>query len=213
MYGVLFGRPFAYRTGLFIWPWTFFLFILSAIASGPAFTALICRLLEKVSRKRLVDDGVYQLIGKLQGALLLVYLVFKTTDSLYWAFHTAPRFGFKFADFYQAPYGMWLLFTELGICGILPAILLLTPHLRRNTTILFGALILDCVGILINRFVFTVQTLAMPVLPFDTVQVYVPSWTEWAPTVAMLAYGALVLSLSYRYLPMFPQERELNARS
>jgi len=213
MYGVLFARPFAYRTGLFIWPWTFFLFILSAIASGPAFTALICRLLEKVSRKRLVDDGVYQLIGKLQGALLLVYLVFKTTDSLYWAFQTAPRFGFKFADFYQAPYGMWLLFTELGICGILPAILLLTPHLRRNTTILFGALILDCLGILINRFVFTVQTLAMPVLPFDTVQVYVPSWTEWAPTVAMLAYGALVLSLSYRYLPIFPQERELNARS
>ena len=49
--GVLFARPFAYRAGLFIWPWTFFLFILSAIASGPAFTALICRAIEKVSGK------------------------------------------------------------------------------------------------------------------------------------------------------------------
>ncbi len=32
--GVLFARPFAFRTGFFIWPWTFFLFVLSAIASG-----------------------------------------------------------------------------------------------------------------------------------------------------------------------------------
>ncbi|MDR2801250.1 MAG: molybdopterin oxidoreductase, partial [Desulfovibrio sp.] len=30
MYGVLFGRPYAFRDGFFIWPWTFFLFILSA---------------------------------------------------------------------------------------------------------------------------------------------------------------------------------------
>ena len=49
--GVLFARPYVYRAGLFIWPWTFFLFILSAIASGPAFTALICRAIEKVSQK------------------------------------------------------------------------------------------------------------------------------------------------------------------
>jgi Ni/Fe-hydrogenase subunit HybB-like protein len=213
MYGVLFARPFAFRAGVFIWPWTFFLFILSAMASGPAFTAIICRLLEKITRKRLVDDSVYQLIGKLEGALLLVYLLFKTVDTLYWALQTAPRFGFRFSDFYQGPYGMWLLVTELGICGILPVVLLLTPRLRQHRSILFGALILDCLGILTNRFVMTVQTLAIPVMPFDTLQVYTPTWAEWAPTVAMLAYGALILSLSYRYLPVFPQEKELSARS
>jgi menaquinone reductase, integral membrane subunit len=212
MYGVLFARPFAFRAGVFIWPWTFFLFILSAMASGPAFTAIICRLLEKITRKRLVDDSVYQLIGKLEGVLLLVYLLFKTSDTLYWAFQTAPRFGFNLSDFYQGPYGMWLLITELGICGILPAILLLTPRLRQHHSILFGALVLDCLGILTNRFVMTVQTLAIPVMPFDTLQVYTPTWAEWAPTVAMLAYGALILSLSYRYLPVFPQEKELSAR-
>jgi len=212
MYGVLFARPFSYRAGVFVWPWTFFLFILSAIASGPAFTALICRLIEKVTRKRLVDDGVYQLIGKLEGFLLLAYLLFKSADTLYWATQTAPRFGFMLTDFYMGPYGIWLLVLELGICGILPVILLITPKLRRNHTILFAALLLDCIGILTNRFVFTIQTLAVPVLPFDTLQVYVPTWAEWAPTVAMLAYGALILSLSFRYLPVFPQERELNAR-
>ncbi len=33
MYGVLFARPYAFRDGFFIWPWTFFLFILSAFLS------------------------------------------------------------------------------------------------------------------------------------------------------------------------------------
>ena len=28
MYGVLFGRPYLFREGFFIWPWTFFLFVL-----------------------------------------------------------------------------------------------------------------------------------------------------------------------------------------
>jgi Ni/Fe-hydrogenase subunit HybB-like protein len=210
MYGVLFARPFAFRTGVFIWPWTFFLFILSAIASGPAFSALICRLLEKITRKNLVDRSVYELIGKLQGVLLALYLMAKSTDTLYWALDTAPQFGFKLFDFYRGPYGIWLLFLELGICGILPAAILLTPKLRQKNILLFGAFLLDCLGILTNRFVLTVQTLALPVLPFDKVQVYLPTWTEWAPTVAMLAYGALILSLSYRYLPIFPQERELN---
>lgn len=210
MYGVLFARPFAYRSGFFIWPWTFFLFILSAIAAGPAFTALICRLMEKITRKTLVDRSVYELIGKLVGSLLTLYLIFKTMDTLYWALDTAPQFGFKLADFYQEPYGMWLLILELGLCGVLPAILLLTAKGRENNRLLFGALFLTCTGIVVNRFVFTIQTLAIPVLPFEKVVVYLPTWAEWAPTLALVAYGALILSLSYRYLPVFPQEKELN---
>lgn len=208
--GVLFARPFAYRTGFFVWPWTFFLFILSAIASGPAFTALVCRAIEKVTRKRLVDHSVYELIAKIVGRLLLVYIVLKIADTLYWALVLAPEFGFKLTDFYHPPYGMWLLITEIVICGVLPAIVLNIPEARKNTPILFTAFFLDCTGIVINRFVMTVQALAAPVMPFDKWEVYVPTVYEWAPGIAMLAYCTLVISLSYRYLPIFPREKELN---
>ncbi len=208
--GVLFARPFAYRTGFFVWPWTFFLFILSAIASGPAFTALVCRAIEKVTRKNLVDHSVYELIAKIVGRLLLVYIVLKIADTLYWALVLAPEFGFKLTDFYHPPYGMWLLITEIVICGVLPAIVLNIPEARKNTPILFTAFFLDCTGIVINRFVMTVQALAAPVMPFDKWEVYVPTVYEWAPGIAMLAYCTLVISLSYRYLPIFPREKELN---
>jgi molybdopterin-containing oxidoreductase family membrane subunit len=33
---------------------------------------------------------------------------------------------------------------------------------------------------------------------------------EYASSIMIVAYGFLVLTLVYRYLPLFPQERELN---
>src|SRR6056297_2817843 len=77
MYGVLFGRPFAFREGFFIWPWTFFLFILSAIASGPVFTMLIATVTEKLTKRKLVSFQIKSLMGKISGLLLVIYLFFK----------------------------------------------------------------------------------------------------------------------------------------
>ncbi|MGD8255646.1 MAG: polysulfide reductase NrfD [Syntrophobacterales bacterium] len=210
LYGVMFARPFAFREGFFIWPWTFFLFVASAIASGPALTILVCKMVEGVTRKKLVRREAISTLAKVTGYLLAFYMVVKILDTWWWATETAPRMGMNFADFFQTPYGMWLLVAEIVVCGIIPAIILLTPQAREDEVLLIVACVLNCTGIIINRFVFTVQNLALPVLPFEQVQIYVPTWQEWAPTVALLAYGALLLSLSYRYLPMFPRERELN---
>jgi molybdopterin-containing oxidoreductase family membrane subunit len=208
--GVLFARPYAYRTGLFIWPWTFFLFILSAIASGPAFTALICRGIEKVSRKKLVDRSVYELIGKIEGVLLGVYMVLKIADTAYWGLVQSPGFGLTLGSFYWGPYGIWLLIAEIGVCGVLPALILLSPAGRRSNWLLFSAFLLDIIGVSLNRFVMTIPAIAAPVMPFDKWQVYVPTVYETAPILAMLAYCVLIISLSYRYLPLFPREKELN---
>ena len=210
LYGVMFARPFAFREGFFIWPWTFFLFVASAIASGPALTILVCKMVEGVTRKKLVRREAILLLAKVTGYLLAFYMVVKILDTWWWATQTAPRMGMSFAEFFQGPYGLWLLVAEIGICGVLPAIILLIPKAREDDVLLIVACVLNCTGIVINRFVFTVQNLALPVLPFEQVQIYVPTWQEWAPTVGLLAYGALLLSLSYRYLPMFPRERELN---
>jgi Ni/Fe-hydrogenase subunit HybB-like protein len=80
---------------------------------------------------------------------------------------------------------------------------------RRRGLMLFAAL-LACAGVALNRFVMTIQTLALPTLPFDGMLSYVPSWQEVAAFLAVVAYGVLIYSISFRYLPLFPQERELN---
>ena len=210
LYGVMFARPFAFREGFFIWPWTFFLFVASAIASGPALTILVTMMVQGITRKKLVRREAISLLAKVTGYLLAFYMLVKILDTWWWATHTAPNMGVSFSEFFQAPYGLWLLFAEIVVCGIIPAIILLMPKAREDDVLLIVACVLDCAGIIINRFVFTVQNLALPVMPFDHLQIYVPTWQEWAPTVAVLAYGALLISLSYRYLPVFPRERELN---
>jgi molybdopterin-containing oxidoreductase family membrane subunit len=210
MYGVLFGRPFAFREGFFIWPWTFFLFILSAIASGPVFIMLIATAVEKLSGRRLVDFNVKSLLGKISGFLLAIYMFFKLLDTWAWAAGVLPEMGFTFDEMFNQVYGKWLLWTELGICGVLPAVLLIVPALRNIPALLYIASLLTCAGIVINRFVFTVQNLAIPVMPFDQWATYIPNWTEWSTSLMVVAYSAIIISLAYRYLPVFPQERRLN---
>ena len=54
------------------------------------------------------------------------------------------------------------------------------------------------------------QVMAVPVLPFDTWALYFPSWQEIATTILPVAYGTILIMLSHRYLPVFPNEKELN---
>jgi molybdopterin-containing oxidoreductase family membrane subunit len=210
LYGVLQGRPFAFRESLAAWPTTFFLFILSAAAVGPSFVILTTWLVSKLSGRPLVKPEVYRLLAKVSGSLLVVYVLAKTVDTLVWLNRTSPRLGVTPARFYAFdPFGTWVLFTEIVVLGLVPALLLATPRTRRDPRILVGAAALACAGVVMNRFVMTVQTLALPTLPFDPFLSYAPSWQEVASFGAVIAYGVILYSLSFRYLNLFPQEREL----
>ena len=210
--GVLYGRPFAVREGLFIWPWTFFLFTWSAAAFGPCFTLFVTRLTEKITGKKLVKQNVIDLLAKIAGWMMGTYIIAKIIDTWYWATVTAPSKGFTFMDFYSdnSFYGIWILIAEIVVGGIIPALILLSPKGRSNSTALFTAVSLACIGVLINRWVMVLQVMAHPVMTFENWFLYVPSWQEVATTILPVAGGIIVIALSYRYLPIFPQEKELN---
>ncbi len=209
LYGVLRGRPFAFREGLAIWPSTFFLFILSAIAVGPSFLLLTTWLASKISRKQLAKREVFNLLAKISGTLLTVYVMFKGIDTLIWINSTAPASGFPAYRFYsQGPFGTGILFVEIVLLGLAPALMLLKgKRLSMGGLVLAAAM--ACAGIALNRFVMTIQTLAEPTLPFERMLLYSPSWQEVATFLAIVAYGVLIYSFSFRYLNLFPQEREL----
>jgi molybdopterin-containing oxidoreductase family membrane subunit len=212
LYGVLRGRPFAFREGFLVWPSTFFLFIVSAAAVGPSFILLTTWLVEKISRKRLARPEVLQLLGRISGLLLSVYVLAKTVDTLIWINRTSPDAGFPAAQYYAwKPFGTWILFAEIVLFGMIPALIMLTPRLRRRTGWLVSAAAMACLGVALNRFVLTVQTLALPTLAFDKFLSYWPSWQETGTFLAVVAYGVLVYSFSFRYLQLFPEERELKA--
>ncbi len=210
--GVLFGRPFGFREGVLIWPWTFFLFTWSAAACGPCFTILVTKITEAVTRKKLVKDNVIELLAKISGWMLLTYIIAKIIDTWYWAVVTAPEAGFTMMDFYtnNPLYGLWILFLEIVLGGVIPALILITPAGRKNKALLLTAAVLAVIGVCVNRWVMVLQVLAVPVMPFESWFMYSPSWQEVATTILPIAYGAILIAIAHRYLPIFPQEPELN---
>lgn len=207
LYGVLQGRPFAFREGLLIWPSTFLLFILSAVAVGPSFLLVVTRLVSAITRRRLVAPAVFDALARLSGRLLVAYVLLKCVDTLVWLNRTAPEAGFQGYWFYRSPqFGTWILLAEILVLGLLPGLLLIR---RTGPGVQLTAAVLACLGIALNRFAMTIQTLALPTLPFERSWLYMPSAHEVAAFAAVLAYGVLVYSMSYRYLPLFPQERDL----
>ncbi len=212
--GVLYGRPFSYRTGLLVWPWTFFLFTWSAAAYGPTFTILVTKITEKITGKKLVSPDVFQLLAKISGWLITTYIVAKIIDTAYWAYAIAPSRGFTFSYFYNSSadsiYGYWILFAEIILGGVIPGLILITKKGRENNKLMMTAVILAVMGVSLNRWVMVLQVMAVPLFSFNAWYTYFPSWQEVATTVLPVAYGLIVISLAYRYLPVFPQEKELN---
>ena len=210
LYGVLRGRPFAFREGFLVWPSTFFLFIISAAAVGPTFILLTTWLVEKITKKTLVRPRVFELLGRISGLLLSVYVLAKTVDTLIWINRTSPGRGFAASQYYEwKPFGTWILIAEIVVFGLAPALILLRPNLRSRRGWVVSAAALACAGVALNRFVQTIQTLALPTLSFDKFLWYTPSWQETGTFLAVVAYGVLVYSFSFRYLQLFPEEREL----
>ena len=111
LYGVLRGRPFAYRTGFGIWPSTFFLFILSAIAVGPSFLLLVITAVEKITSKRLVLFEVKSEARQvIRPATSILYVMFKSMDTLVWLNSTSRQSGFLPWEYYAwKPFGFWVL--------------------------------------------------------------------------------------------------------
>jgi molybdopterin-containing oxidoreductase family membrane subunit len=208
MFGVLYARPFAAREGFYIWPWTFFLFVLSAIAAGPCFTILCTKLTEKVTKKRLVTQDAIQFLAKMSGWLLALYILLKIADTAGWIYGIIPKAGLSFSDF--GIYGVKIIALEIIIFGLIPALMLLNVKARQNMPLLIFACLMNCTGILLNRFTFIIDSLAIPVLPFDRLWSYSPTWQEWGVGLAVIGYGILLFSISYRYLPLFPDEKILN---
>ena len=148
LYGVLRGRPFAFREGLGIWPTTFFLFILSAAAVGPSFILLTTWMVQKITKKRLVRPPTLRLLGRISGLLLSFYVLLKTLDTIVWINRSSPGSGFPAAQYYAwKPFGTWILFAEIALFGVVPALILVTPKLRARTGWLVSAAAMACLGV------------------------------------------------------------------
>ena len=99
-----------------------------------------------------------------------------------------------------------LWWIEVGLCAVLPAILLFNPKMRTGRNALFAIGGLIVAGGILNRLnvsLFGMWTYTGPI--------YIPSLMEIAVTAALFTFGAAVFALLVKLLPVYPTEHELEA--
>lgn len=94
----------------------------------------------------------------------------------------------------------WAWWSELIVGVFIPLILLLVPHLRRQSLVQWVAPLLVILGVGMNRFnaTLTGQTPA-----WTNTWAYSPHLLEWLSTIGILSGVALVWYLAVRYLVKF----------
>jgi Ni/Fe-hydrogenase subunit HybB-like protein len=98
----------------------------------------------------------------------------------------------------------WLAAIEIVLGAIVPAIICLTPTLRRSSAMQWVAPLLVLAGVLMNRFNATLASQTAPVAG----AAYVPSMMEWMSTIGILSMAALAWYVCVRWLVRFDGHEE-----
>lgn len=204
-YGIIKSRPFWFKPSMPI------MFVLSAIASGPAVTAAVAYVIGWITGKRTVPDDVLRIIARFSGVGLLAYGYIKFWDMAAVTYYgRTPGVSNSFYLLQQETpfnFSFWVGEVILGI--LVPAILFLVPRFNRNpAAIVLGALS-AMTGIVTHRWNVTVGGLFVP-LSYSPGTLYAlppgnywPAPIEWGVALLVIGYALTVLTLGVRFLPIF----------
>jgi molybdopterin-containing oxidoreductase family membrane subunit len=208
-YGIVKSRPIWFKPSMPI------MFILSAIAVGPALTMAIAYVIEWVLGKRVVADDILRTIARFSGFGLLIYGYIKFWDLASVTYYgRTPAVGEALHLLnLQTPYNFtfWIVEILLGI--FIPAILFLIPRFNRNPANLVLGAGLAVMGLIVNRWNVTVSGLFVPLSYSPGTQyqldpgTYFPNLTEWGVAIGVVGYVLMMLTLGVAFLPLFQSEQ------
>lgn len=209
-YGVLKARPIWFKPSMPI------MFIVSAIAVGPAVTMAAAYIIEWVTGRMTVSHDLLRNIARFSGLALLVYLYVRLWDlavvTYYGSTPGASSAMSMLSEFTPYGFGFWVGEIILGI--LIPAMLFLMPRFNRNPLNLVLGSGLAALGIIINRWNITVSGLVVPLSysPGTAVQLepgsYSPTIVEWGVVAGVIGYALLIFTLGVLLLPLFKQQEQ-----
>jgi molybdopterin-containing oxidoreductase family membrane subunit len=207
-YGIVKSRPIWFKPSMPI------MFILSAVAVGPALTMAIAYIVEWVTGKKSISDDILRTIARFSGFALLVYGYIRFWDLAAVTYYgRTPSVSEAFSLLsQQTPYNFsfWVFEIILGV--FLPAILFLTPRFNRKPVYLVIGAGFAVLGILVNRWNVTVGGLFVPLSysPGTLYQLppgkYFPGLPEWGIAIGIIGYALTMLTLGVKFLPLFGKE-------
>jgi molybdopterin-containing oxidoreductase family membrane subunit len=205
-YGILKARPVWFKPSMPI------LFIVSAVAVGPAVTIGVALIAEWVTRRPTVPRPLLRSIARVSGIGLLVYGYLRFWDlaavSYYGRTPSADAAMQLLRDY--TPYGFGFWGGEILIGLLIPVVLFLLPRFNRRPGYLVLGAGLAALGVVINRWNITVSGLLVPLQysPGIAQQLapgqYLPSLTEWSVVLGLIGYVLAAFTFAIRTFPIFP---------
>jgi dimethyl sulfoxide reductase membrane subunit len=214
IFGLQIGRAFWYSSMMAP------MFITSALVSGLGLVILLALALRRVGWLRF-ENSLIAMLGGLLGVFIAVEGFLLLAEYLTATYPGAPE-GEAAARMLSGTYRPLFLF-EVVAGLVVPFLILAVRRLRRDPRWVALASGIGIVGIFVHRLNLVLNGLSVPNiklppgLPIGVAQAdpassfamyywYVPTVVEWLVVIGILAFGALVFTLSARFLPM--QEAE-----
>ena len=209
-YGVLSGRAIWYKPSLPV------MFIISAVAGGMAMTLVATLVTEQIRHKKYLPNRTVENVLRIIGVILLGYLYIKMWD---WAATTYYSVSPGTADALSrlratTPYTTTFWGLEILLGGLIPAIIIFVPQLRRNIWVLIFGLTMIPMGVVVNRWNTTLSGLVVPpewspgVIGNVVAARYFPSVVEVMVAVGIVAYAWLGYTLGVKFLPVFNEQTQ-----
>jgi len=170
-------------------------FFLSAICVGLAMTIFESSMSAKYFHKQL-ELPIVQELGRVLIVALSVYSILKFEDLLHRGMlklivHPGP-----------SAYERNMLLLELGLGLVIPLVMLSFKKVRNTAGGLYLSAILVLLGFVTNRL-----NVSITGMEGSSGVRYVPKWTEFGITAAMVAAGFAIFAVAVKYLPIFEEER------
>ena len=204
-YGIVKARPIWFKPSMPI------MFILSAVAVGPALTMATAWVIEWITGKMTVPHNILYTIAKFSGLTLLVYGYLRFWDALSVLYYGRTPSVIESLNLLsnETPYNFsfWVLEIIIGI--LIPALFFLSPRFNRRPGYLVLGAALAVMGLIINRWNVTLSGLIVPLdyspgtLYTAPRGIYFPNLTEWGVSVGIIGYTLLMLTLGVIFLPLF----------
>jgi molybdopterin-containing oxidoreductase family membrane subunit len=207
-YGIVKSRPIWFKPSMPI------MFILSAVAVGPALSASVAIVLEWLTGKKSVPKDTLRLIYRFSAFTLLAYAYIKFWDLAAVSYYgrTPGVSESLFILNTQTPYNFGFWFGEVFIGIVIPVIIFLVPRYNRKPTLLVFGGLCAVLGILFNRWNVTVSGLFVPLQfsPGVLYQIppgeYWPALVEWGVAIGIIGYALTLMTIGAKYLPLFPSD-------
>ncbi|MCA9932581.1 MAG: polysulfide reductase NrfD [Ardenticatenaceae bacterium] len=204
-YGVLKARPIWYRPGLPV------LFIVSAMAAGPAMTVLASHIAGRLTPRAIIKPELLDQVSKFVGWVLVAYLYLRFWDVLAMSYTYEPARTEGLNMLTQGPLALNFWMGEIFLGILLPMIILLSDRLRSQQRLHLLALFLIVGGLVAYRWDTNMvgQLVVFNYLPQGLTPQYtryIPSLVEIAAGAGVIAYGLLAFTLGVRYLKVVNHE-------